>query len=113
MAATGTASFICELIGLLAGSKLLNVSWAITAGVCTSTLGLASGVNTISVPSGTTLIVIVPPTANAQTMILKGNSGDTGVQISTTKATVLSWQTGSSFIITTSGVIAACEISFI
>lgn len=53
---------------------------------------LASGANTITVPTGgstPTACTIIPPAANAVTITLKGVTGDTGVQLHSTDPTSL------------------------
>lgn len=118
MAVTGTATLSCEASGLASGTKTVRATWSITDGSPLLTLvNLASGDNTIAVPASPstvpTLIVIVPPTTNAQALKLKGAGGDTGVQINTTKPTALSWQTGASFILNAAGIVNNVEINFI
>jgi hypothetical protein len=65
---------------------------------------LASGANTITVPSWALMCLIVPPTANSQTLTLKGVTGDTGIAISETLPSLLSFTTApASFVITAGG----------
>jgi hypothetical protein len=111
---SATASFFCEATGLPSGTKTVSVSWTVSSPVGQTTdVDLSSGANTISVPTGTTLVIIVPPTTNTQTLTLKGVTGDTGVQLKKTKPTILAWQTGSSFVLTAGASIAGVEISFL
>lgn len=67
---------------------------------------LASGNNTITVPSWTVFMAIVPPSSNTQTLTLKGITGDTGFQIAETVPTFLSFQASaapSTLVITAGG----------
>lgn len=52
-------------------------------------LALASGLNTINIPSGTTFILVVLPTGNTQSVTLKGVTGDTGIPIQPAQGCVL------------------------
>ena len=113
MAVAGTISVTGTLTGHPEGSRTVALEWDITAGLSAVTVGLASGANTITVPTGCTLVIIVPPTTNTETITLKGVTGDTGRQISKTKPTILAWETGSDFFLLTSGAIAGAEIYFV
>jgi hypothetical protein len=75
---------------------------------------LASGANTITVPSWAVGCLITPPTNNTQTITLKGVTGDTGVAISETAPTLLSFTTPpASFVLTAGGATSAVtSISF-
>lgn len=112
MAATGTISVTGTVSGLPEGSDTVALSWALTDAIGDVLRGLSSGANTVSVPTGTTLVIIIPPTTNTETITLKGVSGDTGRQISKTKPTILAWETGSDFVLTTSGAIATARVLF-
>ena len=74
---------------------------------------LINGANTITVPTGATNAIIVPPNAAfpqpnpsyAGTLTLKGVTGDTGVAISNTYLTYLPWDTApSTFVIAATAV---------
>lgn len=112
MAVAGTISVTGTLTGQPDGSRTVALGWTITAGLSAVTVGLSSGANTITVPTGCTLIELVPPATNTETVTYKGISGDTGTQISKTKPTIIAWETGSSFVLTTSGAIAGYTIYF-
>ena len=62
------------------------------------TLTLASGNNTLTIPSGTKLIVFVPPVANATALLLKGANGDTGVNMVPNQWAAIPYQSGSVVI---------------
>lgn len=113
MAVTGTLTFSGTLSGEPEGSSSISLTWTISAGVSDALVGLSSGANTISVPSGTSLVVVIPPVANTETITAKGISGDTGFQLSKTKPTVIAWETGSSFVLTAGAAIAGLKILFV
>jgi hypothetical protein len=65
---------------------------------------LASGANTITVPSGGTTptgVTIIPPAGNASSITLKGVSGDTGIRLHNTDPTSLGLHSSvASFVLT-------------
>ncbi len=75
---------------------------------------LASGANTITVPTGGSTVVaatIVPPTGNTQTLILKGVTGDTGVGLHLTDPTSVALaSTVTTFVITAGGTVTGLRI---
>jgi hypothetical protein len=68
---------------------------------------LASGANTITVPTDwPEFCLIVPPVTNTEGLTLKGVTGDTGIAISPSAPTLLSFPSGSapaSFVVTAAG----------
>jgi len=67
---------------------------------------LASGANTIDVPSDATGVTLIPPTGNAVAITLKGISGDTGIALHLTNPTFISLGSSvTSFVLTTGDVI--------
>src|SRR5215469_4697908 len=59
-----------------------------------SSVTLASGFNSIPVPTGVQGgVVIDPPNTNAQTITLKGVTGDTGTPLSKVNATLVAFDT--------------------
>lgn len=75
---------------------------------------LASGLNTITIPTGTSLIMVQLPVGNAVAVTLKGVTGDTGIPILETG--VIAFQpksTDTTFVLTAGGAIATLStISF-
>ena len=101
-------------IPVSSGSVNINVQWQITAPVDSRTLQtLASGANTIAVPTGATICIITPPTTNTNTLTLKGVTGDTGVLISKVTPTVISLGVNATFCLTASGSTPLVEIMFL
>lgn len=115
MAVTTTAKFLAQIVGLITGDRDVRFEWAITNGIgTTSVSSLSTGANTVTIPTGTTLVVIAPPTSNTQTITLKGVTGDTGVALSKTRPTVLAIDTGvTSIVLTAGGSVSGIEIIFI
>lgn len=81
-------------------------------------VNLASGANTISVPTagGVTAVGvwIIPPSGNAQTLTLKGVTGDTGVGLHPTNPAFVSLASGaSSFVITAGGTVTGVRLIWV
>lgn len=74
---------------------------------------LANGANTITVPTGSTMCVFVPPSTNTQTLTLKGISGDTGIAMAVNKPALIPLSSVASFVITTNGAVTGCEFIFL
>jgi hypothetical protein len=70
------------------------------------TKALVSGFNSITVPTDSESVTIIPPSANVVTLTLKGVTGDTGIGIHLTDPTVIGLAAAQSTIgITTSDVV--------
>ena len=116
MAATGTITIIGSVTGLASGTKTISGTISSSAAVGTiSDTVLASGANTITVPSGATAVVIQPPSGNTILVTFKGVSGDTGVALHKTQPSVIALDSSvTSFVLTAaSGFSSATEISFV
>jgi len=112
MANTGTIRLTGTVTGQASGDKNLAAEWDLTAAVVdVNTVSLASGDNTITVPTGATVMLFIPPTSNAETIKIKGAAGDTGFTISPTKPTVFTYAAGA-IILNASGTVAGCEINW-
>lgn len=114
MTANATITITGQINNLPSGSKTigpLNIVSAAAIGVVQD-LVLAVGANTITVPTGATGVIIVPPNPNANTLILKGVAGDTGTTLASTLPTLLCIATGvASFVLQASGL-TAIELSW-
>lgn len=102
--ATGNITIAANITGGADGSWSLNTTFTAPTAVQGETIvTLSIGSSTISVPSGATSAIIVPPNAAfpqpnpswGGTLTLKGTSGDTGVAISNKYLTPLVWDTGN------------------
>jgi hypothetical protein len=76
---------------------------------------LSTGANTITLPTGGSTpqgATIIPPEDNTETITLKGITGDTGVALSKTDPTSISFDTTPpvSFILTAGGTITGLRI---
>jgi hypothetical protein len=76
---------------------------------------LAAGFNLITVPVAApavpTAVTIIPPAGNAQSMILKGVTGDTGVRLHNTDLTSISLDASvATFGITAGGIVTGVRL---
>lgn len=110
---SGVISLSGKISGFLSGDKTMAASWELLSPVPNiDRVDLAEGNNQITIPDGTTLILFVPPSANLETLVLKGKGSDNGIQISKSKPFLLTWDSVGKFIINASGLVAGCEITF-
>lgn len=100
-ARTQTTTFTGDVTATLTTSAASN---AASPGV-TELKNLASGANTITVPTGgatAVAVTIVPPAGNVITLTLKGVTGDTGVGLHLTDPTTVALAASvSTFCLTT------------
>lgn len=113
MAATSTRTSTVTFTGDVTGTE---VSTAATNAVSPAQIEiktLASGANTITVPTGgstPTACTIIPPSANALAITLKGVSGDTGIRIHNTDPTTIALDSSvSTFVLNAANTITGCR----
>jgi len=78
-------------------------------------LTLSSGNNTVTVPTGASLVLLVPPTGNTTQVILKGVNGDTGISVSRATPFFFLLDTTSppsSFVLNAAGSISGYTVVF-
>jgi len=116
MAAKGAFSISGNITGLPGGSIAIGpLGITINPAVSGSSLqskDLASGDNTITVPTGAVAMIFVPPSANTQTITLKGNAGDTGVPLSKTLPQAIMLGASPVVILNAGNTVAGCELAF-
>lgn len=71
---------------------------------------LSSGPNTITPPTGTTAVTIIPPAANTILMTLKGVTGDTGVPLHKTDPTSIGLNSAAAFCLTAASTITGVRL---
>lgn len=75
------------------------------------TTNLASGWNALTVPAGAKLVSIVPPSTNAQTLTLKGATGDTGIALDpAVGARLVSLGTSPTLGVTAGGTVNGVQV---
>ena len=110
--ATGSFTVQATVSGGPSGSEVYNSGSTITAAVpSVQTVALNSGANTITLPTGTTFFIVIPPNAVVPqpnpayggVLTLKGVSGDTGLVIDNKIPTgPVAASTSTSFVINAS-----------
>lgn len=80
-----------------------------TSNFAASETTLASGANTITVPTWAAGCIIIPPTTNAVALTLKGVTGDTGILLSLTLPSLVMFPAtpSASFVITAASLTTA------
>lgn len=74
---------------------------------------LLSGNNTITVPSGSVSVLIVPPSGNLLVITYKGINGDTGVPLHKTNPSLIGLDTTvTTFILNASNAITGLRLIF-
>ena len=112
---TTTAKLVAFVDVPQSGTRTIEALWTIgTPIVDVQSIRLASGDNTITWPSGATVCIATPPTAETVTLTLKGAGGDTGVTIANNAPFVLTKGTAADFIINASALgTIAWQLNFI
>jgi hypothetical protein len=74
-------------------------------------INLSNSNNAITSPTVAGGVIFTPPTANTNTITLKGVNGDTGIAVSKIASCLFTFDTTpANFVITTGGAINACEL---
>jgi len=94
MAVQSTRSTVITYTGDVTGTEEVDAAANTASPGAITIQALASGFNSISVPASTGVTVkavtIVPPAGNTTSIILKGVTGDTGIQLHDTDPTTVS-----------------------
>ena len=115
MAATANRSEIITFTGDVTARITLVATENTASPADIQLLTLASGANTITLPTGGSTVksaTLVPPTSNSQTITLKGVTGDTGIALSKTQPTVVTFDTtpATTFVLTAGGTVTGLRI---
>lgn len=93
-----------SVTGYPSGTRAVDVEIDVgSAGIDNAFSQTINGFSAVTIPTGATAVLIIPPTANTNTITLKGITGDTGVALSKTLPTVLALAASSGFGLTTGG----------
>ena len=114
-----TASYTLNLA--LSGDQVLNLAFVSAANAGSpfqeQLITTINGANTLTAPLGGSTpvgLIIIPPAANAITMILKGVTGDTGVPLHLTNPFITSLATTFvSCVITTNAIMTGLRIIWV
>ena len=109
-----------ELRGTISGLPIGSMAIQPSAITMTAAIGerdlqnLAMGDNTITIPTGTEMVIITPPSGNATAIILKGAGGDTGRRLHNTRWNPISFDSSvTSFILNAAAGVNNVEFIFI
>lgn len=101
MATNATRATTIVYSGDVVGSEILSAAANAASAGMIEVKTLASGFNTITIPTGGTVptaVTIVPPAGNVVTLTLKGVTGDTGVPLHLTDPTTIAFPAASTTI---------------
>lgn len=102
MAIAGSWRIYGSVTGLPEGTRAVDVSIAAPATAVGDSLtaSFAVGFTAVTPPANATAALIIPPAANTNPITLKGVTGDTGIPLSRSKPTCLTFVAGSTFGLT-------------
>lgn len=115
MAVQSTRSIVITYTGDVTGTEEIDAAANVASPGAITIQSLASGANTITVPTSTGVTVkactIVPPAGNTTTITLKGVTGDTGVQLHDTDPTTIAIDDSvTSFCLTAGAIIQGVRL---
>ena len=113
MATTARALFSAHVDGLQVESIPFQFQWSLPNAILKREVLTWNGDQTLTIPSGCTLVIINPPVTTTATLILKGLGADTGWQISSTKPTIMTVLGAGAKIITSSGPVVNIELTYL
>jgi hypothetical protein len=100
MAVTSQRSISINFTGDVSAANTLAAANNVSSPAGIESKTLASGANTITPPTGTTAVTIIPPAANTVGLTLKGVTGDTGVALHLTDPTSIGLAGVTAFCLT-------------
>lgn len=111
---TSTVTMICDVSSSDIGNMQYRPPICSNANspLASDLVNLSSGANTVTVNTKTAVLIVVPPTDNAQTITLKGISGDTGIELSPKAPFMLSFDGSppTSIILTAGGTVTGVQV---
>lgn len=69
-----------------------------------------AGIQTLTFDTDVTLVILIPPTTNVETIVLRGVAGDTGVNLHPSRPTILSISNDGSFVLSLGGSITGFTV---
>lgn len=109
MAAIATITLTCPVTGLPGGTENINppvLTVTPALGVVSSYI-LASGDNTVTVPTGAKKILILPPVGNTVVILLKKTGADTGLPLDLVDWSFLSVGTMTTFVLNAASLMSS------
>ena len=100
MAVTAKRSISITLSGDLSAQNTFSAADNVASPAGVESKTLSSGANTITPPTGTVSVTIIPPSGNTVALTLKGVTGDTGVALHLTDPTSIGLAGTTAFCLT-------------
>lgn len=94
MATTADRRIALTFTGEIEYAQNFDAVQAITSPAVNELVVLTTGANTITVPTGSVAVTIIPPAGNTVALTLKGVSGDTGIALALASPTSIGLATG-------------------
>lgn len=115
MSVTANRSVTINLTGDIILNNIFEATENLVSPGSVTVHDLASGDNTITIPSSTGITVkaatIIPPSDNTEAITLKGAGADTGIAISKTDPTSIAFETApTNFVLNAGAAIAGLRI---
>jgi hypothetical protein len=85
--------------------QIFSAASATTSPAVNTIQALTTGNNTITVPTGSKAVTIIPPSTNTQSITLKGVDADTGIALSLIDPSSISLSGVSSFVLNVGGAV--------
>lgn len=106
MAVTATRQILIVFTGDVTGTETIAAASNASSAGSVQIVTLASGLNTITIPTGGTVptaVTILPPSGNTTSITLKGVTGDTGIALHLTDPTSLALASSVTTFVLTAG----------
>lgn len=99
-----------QITGQVTGPKTIRFDYTSTAGTIRD-LNLATGSNSVTIPSGSEGIIFVPPSTNTVALTLKGVTGDTGVLLHATNPSIIAVSSSTTVcVISAATIVSNCQV---
>ena len=105
MSVTSDRSVTIEWAGTIEYSQSFSASTVSTGSGQNQVVALATGANTITVPTGAIAVTILFPAGNTVQVTLKGVTGDTGVALNLTDPSSIGLQGVTTFCLTAASAV--------
>ncbi len=116
MSVSSTRQIQITFTGDVVGTETISAATNAASPAQIQLLTLASGANTITVPTGGSTVtgcLISPPTGNTTSIILKGVTGDTGIRLHNTDPTSIAIDSSvATFVLTAGGTITGVRLFY-
>lgn len=103
MAVTSNRSIVITMTGDVSAQASPAAAENTAAPGSIEVKNLANGANTITPPTGTKAVTIIPPAGNTTSITFKGVSGDTGLRLHNTDPSSFSFNAAADTFVLTAG----------